>query len=84
MALPDLSTLADASGWVVAVGVLLAVVTLLVRGDLVPRVVHDRALKRGDELDKTVSTLANEVRSQNVLLREMNQDMAVLVDRGKR
>jgi hypothetical protein len=43
-----LPALANASGWAVAVFVLLFVIRALARGDLVPGPTHRHAIKRGD------------------------------------
>jgi hypothetical protein len=56
VALPDLTALSQAGGWVVAVATLLAVLGLIVTGKLVPGPTHDRALKREDDLRETAAS----------------------------
>lgn len=62
MALPDLNALADAGGWLVAVGSLLSILGLILTGHLVPGRTHDREVKRGDSLDETLRTTTDTLR----------------------
>lgn len=63
--LSSLAALGPYAGWALAVVVMAGVVTLIVKGGLVPGKTHDRALKREDALDARMDGLASTLHDQN-------------------
>lgn len=73
MPLPDVGPLGSLAGWFLAVFISASVLTLVIRGNLVPGQTHERALKREDAQDARLDSFA-------ATLRDLSAGQKFLVD----
>lgn len=67
----NLELLSEAGGWVVAAATLIGVIGLLLKGLLIPGPVYQREVKRSDELDERLDTMADAMKEQTGSMRTL-------------
>ena len=75
-----LDQLADGSGWAVALVLAIAIIGLLLRGDIVPKGTAEAQRARADATDKVMAELVPGLREILTALRVMGTQQDFLVD----